>query len=49
MRLEFLLYNEDKKEVLDGNISLPYRNLHLWINVSQNVSENTSITVKSAI
>jgi hypothetical protein len=23
MRLEFLLYNEDKKEVLDGNISLP--------------------------
>lgn len=49
MRLEFLLFNEDKKEVLDGDISLPYRDLHLWINVSQNVSENTSIAAKSAI
>lgn len=49
LRLDFLLYNEDKKEVLDGNISLSYRNLNLLINVSQNVSENPSITAKSAI
>ena len=42
MSLEFLLYNEDKKDILEGDICLPYRDLHLWINVSQNISENIS-------
>ncbi len=42
MNLGFLLYNEDKKEVLEEGISLPYRDLRLWINVSQNLSENVS-------
>jgi hypothetical protein len=39
MGLEFLLFNEDKKEMLGGDIYLPYRDLRLWINVSENTSE----------
>jgi len=42
MMLAFSLYNEDEKEVLDEDIRLPYRDLNLWINVSQNISENVS-------
>lgn len=42
MMLAFSLYNEDEKEVLEGDICLPYRGLNLWINVSQNLSENVS-------
>ncbi len=42
MMLVFSLYNEDEKEVLEGDIRLPYRDLNLRINVSQNLSENVS-------
>ncbi|WP_440946775.1 DUF1616 domain-containing protein [Methanosarcina sp. T3] len=42
MMLGFSLCNEDEKEVIEGDICLPYRDLHLWINVSQNLSENIS-------
>ncbi len=43
MRLAFLLYNEDEKNTFEDNISVPYRNLNLWINVTtQNLSKNTS-------
>ncbi|MDD2615189.1 MAG: DUF1616 domain-containing protein [Methanosarcina sp.] len=43
MNLQFLLYNNDKKDMLEENISVPYRDLHLWINVTtQNLSKNTS-------
>jgi uncharacterized membrane protein len=42
MKLEFLLYNKDKKDMFEGNISVPYRDLHLWINVKQNLLENGS-------
>jgi len=46
MDLQFLLYNNDKKEMLEDNISLPYRNLNLWINVTtQNLSKNTSALI----
>jgi len=45
MNLQFLLYNNDKKEMLE-NISVPYRDLHLWINVTaQNLSKNTSTPI----
>lgn len=44
MMLGFSLYNEGEKEVLEGDIiCLPYRDLNIWINVSQNLSENVSI------
>jgi len=48
MGLEFLLYNEDKKNMLEENISVSYRDLHLLINVGQNLSENgsTPLTAK---
>ncbi|WP_082098633.1 MULTISPECIES: DUF1616 domain-containing protein [unclassified Methanosarcina] len=42
MTLGFLLYNEDEKNVLEEGICMPYRDLRLWINVSQNLSENIS-------
>lgn len=42
MILAFSLYNEDEKEVLEEGTCLPYRDLNLWINVSQNTSENGS-------
>ena len=42
MKLEFLLYNKDKKDMFEGNIIMPYRDLHLWINVKQNLLENGS-------
>nr|WP_268767882.1 DUF1616 domain-containing protein [Methanosarcina sp. 1.H.T.1A.1] len=42
MTLGFSLYNEDEKNVLEEGISVPYRDLRLWINVSQNLSENVS-------
>lgn len=43
MRLAFLLYNEDEKNTFEDNISVPYRDLNLWINVTtQNLSKNTS-------
>lgn len=43
MNLEFLLYNNDKKDMLEENVSVPYRDLHLWINVTtQNFSKNAS-------
>lgn len=42
MMLGFSLYNEDEKNVLEGDICVPYRDLHLRINVSQNLSENVS-------
>jgi uncharacterized membrane protein len=46
MALQFLLYNNDKKEMLEENISVPYRNLNLWINVTtQNLSKNTSTPI----
>ncbi|AKB49654.1 hypothetical protein MSBRW_0401 [Methanosarcina barkeri str. Wiesmoor] len=46
MDLQFLLYNNDKKEMLEDNISLPYRNLNLRINVTtQNLSKNTSTPI----
>lgn len=35
MRLAFLLYNEDEKNTFEDNISVPYRNLNLWINVTK--------------
>ncbi len=34
-KLEFFLYK-------DGNFTAPYRDLHLWVNVSQNESRNES-------
>lgn len=43
MKLQFLLYNNDKKDMLEDNVSVPYRNLNLWINVTtQNFSKNNS-------
>ena len=42
MMLGFSLYNEDEKNVLEGGICVPYRDLHLRINVSKNISENVS-------
>ncbi|HWQ48034.1 MAG TPA: DUF1616 domain-containing protein, partial [Methanosarcina sp.] len=43
MNLNFLLYNNDKKDMLEENVSVPYRNLNLWINVTtQNLSNNDS-------
>lgn len=41
MKLEFLLYNGDK-DLPDEGICVPYRELHLLINVSQNLSKNAS-------
>ena len=46
MMLAFSLYNEDKKDILERDIYLPYRDLHLLINVSQNVTGNTSIVAR---
>lgn len=48
MNLQFLLYNNDKKDKFEGDIDTSYRNLNLWINVRQNLSENgsTSLTVR---
>lgn len=43
MSLQFLLYNEDKNDTSERDATVPYRNLHLWIDVSQNLSENNSI------
>ena len=34
LKLNFLLYNKDKKDLFGENGSIPYRNLHLWISVS---------------
>jgi uncharacterized membrane protein len=46
MNLNFLLYNNDKKDMLEENVSVPYRNLNLWINVTtQNISKNTSTPI----
>lgn len=43
MNLQFLLYNNDKKDRLEENVSIPYRELRLWINVTtQDLSNNTS-------
>jgi uncharacterized membrane protein len=43
MNLQFLLYNNDRKDMLEESVSLPYRDLHLWINVTtQNFSKNAS-------
>jgi outer membrane lipoprotein-sorting protein len=42
MSLQFLLYNDDKKDTFEGDTNMPYRDLHLWINVAQNLSENAS-------
>jgi uncharacterized membrane protein len=42
MNLQFLLYNNDKKDTFEGDIDLPYRYLNLWINVTQNLTENVS-------
>lgn len=42
MNLQFLLYNNDKREKFEGDIDLPYRDLNLWINVTQNLTENVS-------
>ncbi len=33
LKLEFLLYNKDKEDHFEEN-AIPYRDLHLWINVS---------------
>jgi uncharacterized membrane protein len=44
MGLAFLLYNEDKENMLGEDICLPYRDLCIWINVSQNISDNASMT-----
>lgn len=50
MMLGFSLYNEDEKKVLDGDICLPYRDLNLWINVSQNLSsQNFSENVSTPL
>lgn len=40
MSLGFLLYNEDKKDTFEEDVNVPYRDLNLWINVTQNPSEN---------
>lgn len=40
MMLGFLLFNENEESLLEESISLPYRDLHIRINVSQNTSEN---------
>jgi outer membrane lipoprotein-sorting protein len=42
MNLQFLLYNNDKKDTFEGDIDAAYRNLNLRINVSKNLSVNTS-------
>jgi len=43
MMLAFSLYKEDEKDMLEENVSVPYRDLHLWINVTtHNLSKNTS-------
>lgn len=46
MNLSFLLYNNDKKDMLEENFSESYRHyrdLNLWINVTtQNLSNNIS-------
>jgi hypothetical protein len=46
MNLAFLLYNNDKKDMLEENVSVPdmsYRGLRLWINVTTpNLSTNIS-------
>jgi len=46
MLLGFSLYNENEKKIVEGEICPPYRDLNLWINVSQNLSEDTSIIVE---
>lgn len=45
MSLQFLLYSNDKN-ISEGDTDIPYRSLRLWINVSQNLSENTSTSLK---
>ncbi|HET8685221.1 MAG TPA: DUF1616 domain-containing protein, partial [Methanosarcina sp.] len=42
MNLRFLLYDKDKENMFGEDSDMPYRNLNLWINVSQNLSENAS-------
>lgn len=42
MNLQFLLYNNDKKDTFERDIIAAYRNLNLWINVTQNLKENVS-------
>lgn len=44
MMLSFSLYKEGEKNIVEGGLCTPYRDLTLWINVSQNISENTSVT-----
>nr|WP_082089459.1 DUF1616 domain-containing protein [Methanosarcina horonobensis] len=44
MALDFSLYKEGEKNIVEGGLCTPYRGVFLWINVSQNISENTSIT-----
>lgn len=49
MNLGFLLYNNDKRDMLEENVSMPYRDLHLWINVAtQNFSKNASTPLTAA-
>jgi uncharacterized membrane protein len=44
MALDFSLYKEGEKNIVEGGLCTPYRGAFLWINVSQNIPENTSIT-----
>jgi uncharacterized membrane protein len=44
MALDFALYKEGEKNIVEGGLCTPYRGAFLWINVSQNIPENTSIT-----
>ncbi len=46
MMLAFSLYKEDEKDILEGGICMPYRDLHLLINVSQNLSKNVSTPLR---
>lgn len=45
MMLGFSLYNEDEKGVVEEDVRLPYRDLNLRINVSENLSENVSTSL----
>ncbi len=47
MMLGFSLYKENEKNVLEEGITVPYRDLHLWINVSSNLSEDVSSPLTS--
>lgn len=47
MMLGFSLYKENEKNVLEEGITVPYRDLNLWINVSSNLSEDVSSPLTS--